>query len=100
MEAPDSSARPVAAREGLAALVEVHWLEQQHRLLRELLRDPWFVERVDNVVVEFGNARLQELVDGYVAGGDVAESDLRRVWTETVGVNGVRHRLLSRPTRV
>jgi hypothetical protein len=92
--ASDRSAEPVGAREGLAALferapivalVEAHWVEQQHALLRELLCDPRFVERVDDLVVEFGNAAHQELIDRYLAGKDVPESDLRRVWTETIG---------------
>ena len=85
---------PVDAREGLAtllesaqlvALVEAHWLEQQHELLRELICEPRFLEHLDDVVVEFGNAAHQDLVDRYLAGERVAESQLRRVWMETVG---------------
>jgi hypothetical protein len=85
---------PVDAHDGLLALFraapvvalgEAHWLDQQHRLIRELLVDDRFAETVDAVVVEFGNALHQPLIDGYLAGEDVAPSQLRRVWSECVG---------------
>lgn len=85
---------PVAAHDGLLALFhtvpvvalgEAHWLDQQHRLIRELLFDERFAEAVDAVVVEFGNALHQPLIDRYLAGEDVAASELRRVWSECVG---------------
>jgi len=43
----------------LIALGEAHWLDQQRRLIRKLLSDERFVETVDAVVVEFGNALHQ-----------------------------------------
>jgi hypothetical protein len=85
---------PIAAHDGILALFnaapvvalgEAHWLDQQHRLIRELLFDERFIETVDAVVVEFGNALYQPLMDHYLAGGDVAASQLRRVWSECVG---------------
>jgi hypothetical protein len=85
---------PVAAHDGLLALFdaapvvalgEAHWLDQQHRLIQELLFDERFAERVDAVVVEFGNALHQQLIDRYLAGEDPAPSQLRRVWSECVG---------------
>jgi hypothetical protein len=91
-------------REGLAALferapivalVEAHWVEQQHELLRELLLDDCYVEHVDDLAVEFGNAAHQELVDRYLAGEHVPELELQRVWTETVG--GMRSRVFASP---
>jgi hypothetical protein len=85
---------PVDAHEGLLALFdaapvvalgEAHWLDQQHRLIRELLLDERFAETVDAVVVAFGNARHQPLIDRYLAGDDFPPSQLRRVWSECVG---------------
>src|SRR5215211_7596411 len=67
----------VDAHEGLLALFhaapvvalgKAHWLDQQHRLIRELLLDERFTETVDAVVVEFGNALHQPLIDRYLAG--------------------------------
>jgi hypothetical protein len=63
---------PVAAHDGILALFqaapvvalgEAHWLDQQHRLIRKLLLDERFAETVDAVVVEFGNALHQPLID-------------------------------------
>jgi hypothetical protein len=85
---------PVDAHDGLltlfraaqvVALGEAHWLVQQHRLIQDLLFDERFAETIDAVVVEFGNALHQRLIDGYLAGEDVAPSQLRRVWSECVG---------------
>ena len=39
--------------------------------------------------MEFGNARFQPLMDRYISGGDVAESDLRHVWRDTTQFSGV-----------
>ena len=85
---------PVAAQDGIltlfqaapvVALGEAHWLDQQHRLIRKLLLDERFAETVDAVVVEFGNALHQPLIDRYLAGDEIAPSQLRRVWSECVG---------------
>ena len=54
-----------------------------------LVRDPRFAARVQDIVVEFGNARFQPLMDRYIAGGDVAEANLRHVWQDTTQFSGV-----------
>jgi hypothetical protein len=48
-----------------------------HEVRMALVRDPRFPRMVDDVVVEFGNARYQSLMDRFVAGGDVPFADLR-----------------------
>src|SRR4051812_27799458 len=47
----------------------------------DLVRDPRFPSRVNDIAVECGNSRLQPLLDAYIAGGDVP--DVKRVWRET-----------------
>lgn len=47
----------------------------------DLIRDPRFPARVNDVVVECGNARLQPLLDAYIAGSAV--DDISRVWRDT-----------------
>ncbi len=47
----------------------------------DLIRDPRFPGRVNDIAVECGNARLQPLLDAYIAGGDVP--DISRVWRDT-----------------
>lgn len=90
---------PIDARTGIAALFqtsplvalgEAHWVEEQHALIRELLFDAQFSETVDDIVVEFGNALHQPALDRYLAGEDVLESELHRVWSECIGGAGNR----------
>lgn len=47
-----------------------------------MLRDPNFICRADDVVVEFGNSRLQKLADIYGAGGTLSETDIESMWRE------------------
>jgi len=67
----------------LIMMGELHRYGQLHVFLREMIRDPQFICRVDDVVVEFGNSRLQELADAYASGGNVTETQLQSVWRET-----------------
>ncbi|HKQ44430.1 MAG TPA: hypothetical protein VJS47_03470 [Rhizomicrobium sp.] len=62
-----------------------HDLAQQQDFYAALVRDPRFARDVGNVVVEFGNAMHQGVMDRYVNGEDVPYSELRKVWTDTVG---------------
>jgi hypothetical protein len=47
----------------------------------DLIRDPRFPARVNDIAVECGNARLQPLLDAYIAGAQVPE--ISGVWRET-----------------
>lgn len=62
-----------------------HDLAQQQDFYAALVRDPRFARNVGNVVVEFGDAIHQNLIDRYVNGEDVPYTELRKVWTDTVG---------------
>jgi hypothetical protein len=89
-----SAAEP-EAREAIGAIVsllgerplvgfcELHRSAAQHRFLRTLILDPRFGGVADAVVVEFGNARHQALVDRFVAGERVPPEELERAWRET-----------------
>jgi uncharacterized iron-regulated protein len=67
----------------LIMIGELHRWEQLHAFLREMIRNPEFVCRADDIVVEFGNSRLQGLADRYVTGGRVTEAELQSLWRET-----------------
>lgn len=54
------------ARRPLVAFAEEHHNRTQHHFLQELVRDPRFPDAVDDIVVEFGNARYQRLVDRWI----------------------------------
>jgi outer membrane protein OmpA-like peptidoglycan-associated protein len=57
--------------------------------LTSLLRHPRFAGTVNDLVVEFGNARYQDIADRYVAGEPVARDQLRQIWENTTVATGV-----------
>ncbi len=68
----------------LVGLGESHQLQEHHDLLQTLLADPRLPEVVDDIVVEFGNARYQDLIDRFILGDEpVNDADLRPVWRNT-----------------
>lgn len=60
--------------------------EQSHAFQLALLRDPRFTAVASDILVEFGNALYQDVVDRFVRGEDVAYESLRRVWQNTTQV--------------
>jgi hypothetical protein len=63
---------------------EYHHSAENHVFLRQLLVDPRVTARINDVVVESGNARYQDLADRYVVGGeDVPLPELRKIWRDT-----------------
>ena len=73
------------ARHPLVAFGEEHHNDRQHAFLRSLVADPAFAGTVDDVVVEFGNARYQRLVDRWLLNRrpGVALARVRRAWLDT-----------------
>ena len=72
-----------AESERVVLVGELHQWSEEHRFLRELVGDPALRDVVDDVVVEFGNARFQPIVDAYVRGDSVDLAQLSRAWTDT-----------------
>src|SRR5438874_6807185 len=66
--------------------VEGRGNEQCHAFQLSLIRDPRFRAVVNDVVVEFGNARYQDVVDRFVRGEDVAYESLRGAWQNTTHI--------------
>lgn len=60
-----------------------HGNEQGHAFRLALIRDPRFAAAVDDIVVEFGNAHYQDVIDRFVQGEQVAYEELRKVWQDT-----------------
>lgn len=72
------------AQHAVVALGEgPHGNERGHRFRISLIRDPRFAATVNDIVVEFGNARYQALMDRFIAGEDVPRNDLREIWQNT-----------------
>jgi len=69
----------------LVALGETHWLAEQAEFVSRLIGHPAFPAVAGDIVVEFGNARYQDLVDGFVGGKPVDDRDLPRVWQQVGG---------------
>ena len=57
--------------------------------LTSLVRHPRFAGTVTDIVVEFGNARYQDVADRYVAGEPVARDQLEQIWENTTVATGV-----------
>ena len=67
----------------LVALGEVHWSQTEHELVYSLIKHPAFANKVNDIVVEFGNALYQPVMDRYIAGETVARTELSQVWRNT-----------------
>jgi hypothetical protein len=70
----------------LVALADEHGSEQGSAFRLNLIRDARFPTIVNDIVVEFGNARYQELMDRFIHGENVRDEDLRKVWQDTTQV--------------
>ena len=98
--APASSPDPLAspavdgvlamyADVSIVAIGERHGWRLQHDFFAQLVCDPRFPATVDDVVVEFGNSRLQPIIDAYVNGEGVSTAELASVWRESTQRSGV-----------
>ena len=54
-----------------------------HDFRVSLVKDSRFAETVNDIVVEFGNARYQDVINRFVAGEDIPYDVLRQVWQNT-----------------
>jgi len=61
-----------------------HGNEQGHAFRLRLLRDPRFAATVNDIVVESGSARYQDVIDRYMQGEDVPTDTIRDVFENTV----------------
>jgi hypothetical protein len=68
---------------------EVHENKQEYEFLRALVALPQFVDRVDDIVVEYGNSLYQKAVDRYIAGEDVPIEEVRKAWRNTMALGPV-----------
>jgi retinol-binding protein 3 len=67
----------------VVALGERHGLQEQHDFIQSLIRNPVFAAKVNDIVVECGNALYQDMLDRYIAGEDVPMAEVRHVWRDT-----------------
>jgi hypothetical protein len=76
----------------LVALSDAHGNEQAQAFLISLVRDPRFAATVNDVIVEFGSARYQDVIDRFARGEDVPYATLRHVWEDTTQPSAANER--------
>ena len=67
---------------------ENHGVKQEYEWLDKLVSTPQFADRVDDIVVEFGNSLYQKSVDRYIAGEDVPIEQVQKAWQNMIGAVG------------
>ena len=93
---PASAGNPAVPIDPIAGILEMfkthdvvalsegnHGNEQGHAFRLALIREPRFAAAVNDIVVEFGNAQYQPVIDRFVQGEQVAYEELRKVWQDT-----------------
>jgi hypothetical protein len=73
----------------IVALGEPHGNEQAAAFRVALIRDARFADVVNDIVVESGNSRFQDVVDAFVSGQQVPDTTLRQAWQNTTVANFV-----------
>ncbi len=70
----------------IVAIGDLHGCPELHAFLIRLLQTPQFGDKVNVIVVEFGNALYQNLADDYILEGkEVPTDQLVRIWRDTAG---------------
>jgi hypothetical protein len=100
--AQQSATRPAAPIEPVSAILDAfrthtvvalgegpHGNEQGHAFRLLLIRDPRFAANVNDIVVECGNGRYQNVIDQYVRGERVSDEAFRKVFSDSSTQNAV-----------
>jgi hypothetical protein len=74
----------------IVALTDAHGNEQAAAFLLSLVLDPRFAAMVNDIVMECGNARSQDVIDRFVKGEDVPDESLRVVAGHDTAERGLR----------
>ena len=70
----------------IVALGENHRNQQIHDFLVSLVSSSDFPNYVNDIIVEFGAARYQGLMNRYIAGEDLPLDQVRWAWRDTVNI--------------
>jgi hypothetical protein len=74
------------ATHSLVAIADDHGNEQVQAFRLSLLRDARVTSAFNDIVVEFGTAKYQQLMDDFTQGKDVPNAELRHAWQDTTQV--------------
>jgi len=67
---------------------ETHGNKQEYEWLCQLVKTPAFADRVDDIVVEFGNSLYQKTIDRYISGDDIPQAQVEKAWRNMIGAVG------------
>lgn len=67
----------------VVAVTAGHRAERGYKFLLALIRDPRFVRVVNDIVIEEGSPRYQNIADRFVRGEEVPLESLRAIWRNT-----------------
>lgn len=84
--AAEAGASPKDATKAILAAFdkyEVVGAASPNTVFLDLIRDPSFPDKVDDIAVECANSLYQPLLDRYIAGEDVPLSEVRQAWRNT-----------------
>jgi len=68
----------------LVAVGDYHWNEAFLVYLTDLVKSESFSEKVQHIIVEFGNAKHQSVLNRYLKGEDVSNSEIELVWRDSL----------------
>jgi hypothetical protein len=72
----------------IVMLGELHESRQEWELLERLITFPAFQEKVNDIVMEFGNSRYQDVADRFVEGQKVPLEEVQKAWRNVAGALG------------
>jgi len=64
----------------LVAISEAHGMKEEADFIASLIQQPEFPNKVNDIVLEAGNAKYQDIIDRYVFGETISLQELRSVW--------------------
>lgn len=67
----------------VVAMDAAHGNQNLDGFILALLSDPEFPGKINDIVVECGNSLYQPILDRYISGGNVAPSEIEKVWRNT-----------------
>jgi len=73
----------------LVAVSDPHGNLQTQSFLRTLVTDPRFAAVVNDIVIEVGNARYQDVMDRYIRGEQIPIEAVRPAWQNTTVANQI-----------
>jgi hypothetical protein len=85
-EHPQDATRAILAafdRYQLVGMGAAHGYNELDDFTLSLIRNPAFPDKVNDVVVECGNRRYQDILDRFIAGEDLPAAQIRQVWGNT-----------------